>query len=178
MVDKYSNAGTVWTAEQEKILSELFESGQSLKTMCDKLQRTSAGIVGRLQKLSLIVQADAKYLVLHNWSCIPKEVAKSRSEQPFSEPISPKTLQLPILYNEIAGDRIGFNNFISWVEHTCFGGRKRLGISAAAIPRQRFAFYRKHSATHLSSHVASSGAQKIGAEINPSQVSSVLRERR
>ncbi len=129
MVDRYANAGKAWTAEQEKSLRELFESNQSLKAMCDKLEPTSAGIIARLLKLNLIDQASAYYLGNHNWSSIPSQISRSRIVQ-IAVPSSGArgVLQVPILYNEIAADRVGFSNFLSWVEQIGDSGCKK-GVS-------------------------------------------------
>lgn len=71
---KYSKAGQAWTKADEVMLCRMHKAGYSLKDMCGDLERTSAGIIARLEKQGIITREEAEYMDTVHWSVVPLDV--------------------------------------------------------------------------------------------------------
>ena len=52
------NAGKRWTDEDDKKLCEMFDTGVSMKDICNTFKRTTTGIASRLVRLGKIKERD------------------------------------------------------------------------------------------------------------------------
>ncbi len=52
------NAGAKWSAEDERLLVKMYNSGATKREMCDRFKRTETGLAARLVRLRVIKDRD------------------------------------------------------------------------------------------------------------------------